>query len=44
MTEDFGMVQGDAVAILGRSAAGGARGCALSIDEFSVVEQSNPLR
>ncbi|MGD0289446.1 MAG: hypothetical protein ABSC63_07320 [Candidatus Binataceae bacterium] len=35
MTEDFGMVRGEAVAILGRSAAGGARGCALSIDEFA---------
>jgi hypothetical protein len=35
MTEDFGVVQGGAVAILGRAAAGGARGCALSIDEFA---------
>ena len=35
MTEDFGVLQDGAVAILGRSAAGGARGCALSIDQFA---------
>jgi hypothetical protein len=35
MTEDFGFVRAGAVAILGRAAAGGARGCALSIDEFA---------
>jgi hypothetical protein len=35
MTEDFAIVQGGAVAILGRATAGGARGCALSIDEFA---------
>jgi len=35
MTEDFGVLQGGAVAILGRSAASGARGCALSIDQFA---------
>jgi hypothetical protein len=35
MTEDFGIVQDGAVAILGRATAGGARGCALSIDEFA---------
>lgn len=44
MTEDFGMVQGDAVAILGRAAAGGARGCALSIDEFALHQQRASLR
>ncbi len=38
MTEDFGIVQGDAVAILGRAAASGARGCALAIDEFAERE------
>lgn len=38
MTEDFGVVRGDAVAILGRAAAGGARGCALAIDEFAERE------
>ncbi len=40
MTEDFGLVQGGAVAIIGRAAAGGARGCALSIDEFARHETS----
>jgi hypothetical protein len=40
MTEDFGLVQGDAVAIMGRAVAGGARGCALSIDEFALREVS----
>jgi Acyl-protein synthetase, LuxE len=35
MTEDFGLVRGDAVAVMGRAVAGGARGCALSIDEFA---------
>jgi hypothetical protein len=38
MTEDFGVVQDGAVAILGRAMAGGARGCALSIDEFARLE------
>lgn len=41
MTEDFGVVQGGAVAILGRAAAGGARGCALSIDEFARREMAS---
>ncbi len=40
MTEDFGIVQDGAVAILGRAAAGGARGCALSIDEFARRESA----
>ncbi len=35
MTEDLGFVKDGAVAILGRAAAGGARGCALSINEFA---------
>ncbi|HEX3409810.1 MAG TPA: hypothetical protein VHS07_05990 [Candidatus Binataceae bacterium] len=35
MTEDFGIVNGDTVSILGRAAAGGARGCALGIDQFA---------
>lgn len=35
ITEDFGFVQDGAVAILGRAAAGGSRGCALNIDEFA---------
>lgn len=45
MTEDFGFVQDGAVAILGRATAGGARGCALSIDEFArreMAAQSGP--
>ena len=42
MTEDFGVVQGGAVAILGRAAAGGARGCAMSIDEFARREMASP--
>ncbi|HVA79533.1 MAG TPA: hypothetical protein VNF29_01255 [Candidatus Binataceae bacterium] len=37
MTEDFGVVRDGAVALIGRAAAGGARGCALSIDEFARV-------
>jgi hypothetical protein len=40
MTEDFGMVEDGGVAILGRAAAGGARGCALSIDEFARREMA----
>jgi hypothetical protein len=43
MTEDFGMVKGGAVAILGRAVAGGARGCALSIDEFARHEMATPM-
>jgi hypothetical protein len=35
MTEDLGFIEDGAVAILGRTAAGGARGCALSIEEFA---------
>jgi hypothetical protein len=44
MTEDFGFVQGSAVALLGRAAAGGARGCALSIDEFARRERATADR
>ena len=36
MTEDFGMVRGGAVAVLGRAAAGDPRGCALAIEEFAI--------
>ncbi|MGH7932718.1 MAG: hypothetical protein ACREQN_06055 [Candidatus Binataceae bacterium] len=35
LTEDFGMVQGGAVAIIGRAAAGDPRGCALAIEQFA---------
>ena len=34
LTEDFGIVAGQQVRILGRAIAGGARGCALSIAQF----------
>jgi Acyl-protein synthetase, LuxE len=44
MTEDFGFVHEGAVAILGRAAAGGARGCALSIEEFARRESVAPGR
>ncbi len=35
LTEDVGMVFGNRVKMLGRARAGGARGCALSIDQFA---------
>jgi hypothetical protein len=35
MTEDFGIVRGGMVAILGRAAAADPRGCALAIEQFS---------
>ena len=35
LTEDVGMVFGNRVRMLGRARAGGARGCALSIDQFA---------
>lgn len=38
MTEDFGVTRDGVVAIMGRAAAGGARGCALAIDEFAERE------
>ena len=34
LTEDFGIVEGFRVRIMGRASAGGARGCALSIAQF----------
>jgi hypothetical protein len=34
LTEDFGIVEGSRVRILGRAIAGGPRGCALSIAQF----------
>ncbi len=34
LTEDFGIVEGNRVRILGRAIAGGPRGCALSIAQF----------
>jgi len=40
MTEDVGIVQGDAVMVLGRAAAADPRGCALSIEQF--VEMRKP--
>jgi hypothetical protein len=47
VTEDLGFIEDGAIAILGRTAAGGARGCALSIEEFARREmdaQSRPTR
>lgn len=37
LTEDFGIVDGNRVRVLGRAAAGGPRGCALSIAQFEQV-------
>jgi hypothetical protein len=37
MTEDFGIIDDGRVRVLGRSAAGDARGCALGIEEFATV-------
>jgi Acyl-protein synthetase, LuxE len=39
ITEDFGVVSGDGVAIVGR-AAGDSRGCALAIEEFAARERT----
>jgi hypothetical protein len=39
MTEDAGMVEGDAVRVLGRAADAEARGCALAIEEFARATQ-----
>lgn len=39
ITEDFGVVRGDGVAIVGR-AAGDSRGCALAIEEFAASERA----
>jgi hypothetical protein len=36
MTEDFGVVRGGAVGIIGRDAAADPRGCALAIEEFAI--------
>ncbi len=41
MTEDFGAVTGDGVAIIGR-AAGDPRGCALAIEQFASRQRANP--
>jgi len=43
MTEDFGAVIGDGVAIIGR-AAGNSRGCALAIEEFRSRDHANAAR
>ncbi len=40
LTEDFGVVHGNRVRILGRAIAGGARGCALSIAEFAAASRT----
>jgi hypothetical protein len=44
MTEDLGIVEAGRVRVLGRIAAGDARGCALSIAQFAAaVKHSQPL-
>ncbi len=43
ITEDFGIVEGDRVFVLGRASAE-ARGCALGIGEFAAIEASAPRR
>ena len=40
MTEDLGAVRDGKVALIGRAAAGGLRGCALGIDEFARIENA----
>lgn len=40
MTEDFGVVNGDGIAIIGR-ATGDLRGCALAIEEFRSHDRTN---
>ena len=42
MTEDVGIVQGDAVMVLGRAAAADPRGCALSIEQFAELREPLP--
>ncbi len=42
LTEDFGIVEGNRVRVLGRAIAGGPRGCALSIAEFAGKTNSAP--
>jgi hypothetical protein len=41
LTEDFGVVDGNRVRILGRAIAGGPRGCALSIAEFEAASRAS---
>ncbi len=43
MTEDFGWVQRGRVRVLGRAAAGEARGCALGIAQFSTTEAARRM-
>lgn len=40
LTEDFGIVEGNRVRVLGRAAAGGPRGCALSIAQFEKSDRA----
>jgi Acyl-CoA reductase (LuxC)/Acyl-protein synthetase, LuxE len=39
MTEDIGIVRGDAVIVLGRAMAADPRGCALAIEQFAAAEK-----
>jgi hypothetical protein len=41
MTEDLGVVESQGVRVIGRSSLGAARGCALSIAQFSALEQGS---
>jgi hypothetical protein len=41
VTEDLGIVEGDRVRIIGRAQAGGARGCALAIEQFETVARAD---
>jgi hypothetical protein len=44
MTEDFGVIENGAVRVLGRSAAGDPRGCALAIQEFAERDAARGAR
>jgi len=46
LTEDFGIVneRGDRVRMMGRAGAAEPRGCALAIEEFEAVQQSEEVR
>jgi hypothetical protein len=41
VTEDLGIVEGSRVRLLGRAQAGGARGCALAVEQFNAVARAD---
>ncbi len=43
VTEDLGFVEGSRVRLLGRAQAGGPRGCALAVDQFSAAARGAKL-